>query len=164
MSLNLTFPWNEQAFLNAGEIVFRYKMKYTWKRYIGYAFIAATLYGLLRVVSRGDYSLLYLGVIFTAYWYLLRPILNRQRRKSQFTKEPVQNATMEFVISKGGIRINGHQVPWRDISTVIVHAKGFLLERPQGYPYLPAAAFKSDEDVEALLKRVESNGIKLRRV
>ena len=164
MSVTLTFPWNRQTYTEAGEIVFRYRMKYTWKQYVGYAFIAAGIYGLLRAVDVHDYSLVYLSVIFTAYWYLMRPILNRQRLKSHFAKEPVQKATMEFVITKGGIRINGHQVPWRDISAVIVDARGFLLERPQGYPYLPASAFKNDEDVEKFLSLVDANGIGLRRV
>ena len=164
MSITLTFPWNQQTYTEAGEIVFRYRMKYTWKQYVGYAFVAAGIYGALRVIDTRDYSLVYLSVIFTAYWYMVRPILNRLRLKSHFAKESVKNTTMEFVISKGGIRINGHHVPWRDISTVVVHAKGFLLERPEGYPYLPATAFKNDKDVETFLALVEENGIGLRRV
>ncbi len=164
MSITLSFPWNQQIYSEAGEIVFRYRMKYTWKQYVGYAFAAAGLYGALRAVDTHDYSLMYLGIVFTAYWYLMRPILNRQRLKSHFSKESIQNATMEFVLSKGGIRINGHHVPWRDISNVIVHPKGFLLERPEGYPYLPATAFKDDEAIEVFLAFIEEQGIGLRRV
>jgi len=164
VSIKVAFPWNEKTYLDAGEMVFDYRMQYTWRRYAGYVFIAMALYGLLTAVDRKDYALLYLGAVLSGYWYFMRPIINRQRLKRLFVKEPVHKASMEFVLSQGGIRINGHLVPWREISAVIVHPKGFLLERPQGYPYLPATAFGSDDDVEAFVSWVEANGIELRRV
>jgi len=164
MSLRITFPWNEQTYVQSGMIANRYKMRYSWKQVIGYAFIGVALYGTLKAIDRQDYSLLYLGIIFSIYWYFLRPILHRQRLKAFFKKEPAKNMTMEFVFNAHGVRINGNMIPWSHISRVIVSSSGFLLERPEGYPYIPATAFERDEDVETFLALVEKQGIDVRRV
>ena len=164
MSLRVTFPWNEQTYIEAGMIANRYTMRYSWKQIIGYAFIGVTIYGALKAIDRQDYTYLYLGTIFTLYWYFLRPILHRQRLQSFFKKEPVKHATMEFVFNAHGVRINGNMIPWKHISRVIVASGGFLLERPEGYPYIPETAFERDEDMETFLSLVEKRGIEVKRV
>jgi hypothetical protein len=55
-------------------------------------------------------------------------------------------------------------IPWKQISLVILHPKGFLLERPEGYPYLPATAFPRDKDVEFFFALIEKHDIPLVRI
>ncbi|NKQ40218.1 MAG: hypothetical protein HF962_01440 [Sulfurovum sp.] len=164
MSISLSFSWNEQAFATAGEIAYKYKATHTYKKYYGYFFIALMVLGSFRAVGLGDYSMLYIGVILSLYWYVARGLLYKSRLKSQFKKEHIKNATMKFTFSKEGVNINGNMIPWSHISKVIVHPKGFLLERREGYPYIPATAFESDNDVEKLLDILEQEDILLLRM
>ncbi len=164
MSVRLEFRWSEPVFVTAGEIAYAYKMQYGWWKYAGYFFIVLIVIGGLRAIGQGDYSVIYLGTILSIYWYYIKPFLYKARLKKQLVKESVDKLTMHFKITKGGININGNMIPWSNISKVIVHPKGFLLERPEGYPYLPATAFEKDDDVEYLLDLIERNDIELIRV
>jgi len=163
-SAPMTFPWDEKLYVTAGEIVFRYKMAYSYWKYVGYFFVALIPFGLLHVIDKGSYSLLYLGTILSIYWYIVRRYMHTVRLKKHFKKEPVSKSKMVFQIGKKGMRINGNMIPWDHFTAVIVHPKGFLLERPEGYPYLPATAFADDEAVEAFMDILAQRDIPIRMV
>jgi len=164
MSIHLEFQWSEPVYVTAGEIVYRYKMAYSWQKYAGYFFIGLMLFGGIKAVGEQEYSLLYLGTILSIYWYYIKGFLYKSRLKNSFKKEQIHQMKMVFDISKGGININGNMIPWHQITLVILHPKGFLLERPEGYPYLPATAFAKDEDVEYLFGLIERHDIPLVRL
>ena len=164
MSINLEFPWNQETFLNAGEIAYKYKMNYSYKKYVGYLFLGMIVLGILRSVGQKDYLVLYLGTVLSVYWFYIKGLLQKNRLKKQFEKERVDNLKMKISINKTGVKINGNFIPWSHISLVVVHPKGFLLERKEGYPYLPATAFKSDKDVLEFLKILEEKNIPTRNV
>lgn len=164
MRVHLEFQWSEQVYVAAGEIAYKYKMEYSWKKYAGYFFIGLIVVGGLRAIDQQDYSVLYIGTIFSAYWYFIKGFLHKGRLKNKFKNEDIKKLKMVFDITKGGININGNMIPWNHISLVILHPKGFLLERPEGYPYLPATAFESDKDVEFFLGLIEKHEIALSRV
>ncbi len=164
MSVHLEFQWSEAVYMTAGEIAYKYRELHSWRRYVGYFFIGLMLIGGLRVVGQQDYAVLYIGTIFSLYWYFVKGFLHKGRLKKQFRKEGIGQMKMLFDISKGGININGNMIPWKQISLVILHPKGFLLERPEGYPYLPATAFEKDKDVEFFFGLIEKHEIPLVRL
>ncbi len=164
MKVHLEFQWSEAVYVTAGEIAYKYKMAHSWKKYAGYFFIGLMIVGGLRAVGQEDYSLLYIGTILSVYWYYIKGFLHTGRVKNQFKKEGIRKLKMVFDISKGGININGNMIPWDHISLVILHPKGFLLERPEGYPYLPATAFEKEKDVEFFFNLIERHDIPLVRV
>ncbi len=164
MRVHLEFQWSEAVFITAGVIAYRYKMTHTWKKYVGYFFIGLTIIGGLKAIDQHDATLLYLGVLLAVYWYYIKGFLYKSRLKSQFKKEGIHRLKMVFDITKRGININGNMIPWDHISLVIFHPKGFLLERPEGYPYLPATAFASDRDVTYLLDLIDRHSIPVVRV
>ncbi len=164
MNITLEFPWNKDTYVKAGEIAYKYKMNYSYKKYVGYFFLAMLLYGILVSVGSQKYLILYLGTLLSIYWFYIKGMLQKSRLKKQFEKENFGNFTMKFSINKTGIKINGNFVPWSHISLVIAHPQGFLLERKEGYPYLPATAFKSEEDVLKFIEIVEQNKIPMKNV
>jgi hypothetical protein len=164
MSVNIEFRWNQEVYKLAGEIAYKYKMAYTWKKYLGYFFIGLIIIGLIKLKNSGDFSVIYIGAILSIYWYFIRGFLYKSRLLKNFKKEGISELTMHFNITKGGININGNMIPWRDITLVVVHPSGFLIERPEGYPYIPATAFSKDKEVEFFLKLLEKNEIPLKKV
>ncbi len=164
MSVHLEFQWSEAVYVMAGEIAYKYKMAHSWKKYAGYFFIGLMIFGGLRAVGQNDYAVLYIGSILSLYWFFIKGFLHKGRLKNSFKKEGIQQLKMVFDITKGGININGNMIPWHQISLVILHPKGFLLERPEGYPYLPATAFERDKDVEYFFNLIERHDIPLVRV
>jgi len=161
MSVNIEFQWSEDVYLTAGEIAQKYKMTHTWKKYIGYFFIGLIIVGVIKLSKDRDYSIIYIGVILSIYWFYIRDFLYKLRLKKSFEKEGIKHLKMLFNINKSRININGNIIPWRDVSLVILHPKGFLIERPEGYPYIPATAFARDKDVEFFLKLIDKNSIPL---
>ncbi len=159
MSIHIEFQWSEAVYVTAGEIAYTYKMAHSWKKYVGYFFIGIMIFGGFKAVGQNEYALLYIGGIFSLYWYYIKGFLYKGRLKNSFKKEGISQLKMVFHITKGGININGNMIPWKQISLVILHPKGFLLERPEGYPYLPATAFANDKDVNRFLDLLEKNGI-----
>ena len=164
MSIHLEFQWSEAVYVTAGEIAYKYKMAHSWKKYVGYFFIGLIVIGGLRAIGQQDYLVLYIGTILSVYWFYTKKLFYKMRLKKQFKKEGIRQLKMVFDMSKGGININGNMIPWNQISLVILHPKGFLLERPEGYPYLPATAFSRDKDVEYFFNLIEKHEIPLVRV
>jgi hypothetical protein len=164
MSAHLEFQWSEAVYVTAGEIAYKYKMAHSWKKYAGYFFIGLIVIGGLRAINQQDYSVLYIGTILSLYWFYIKGFLYKGRLKNSFKKEGIHQLKMVFDITKGGININGNMIPWKQISLVILHPKGFLLERPEGYPYLPATAFSGDKDVKFFFALIEKHDIPLVRI
>jgi len=160
MSISLKFPWTQASYVKAGQVAYKYQMAYSYKKYIGYAFIALMLFGLLT----STYDLLYLGLIFSVYWYYIRPILQAKRLQKEFKKEGLHGASISFLISAKGISINTNFIPWDQIRKVIIHQDGFLLERAEGYPFLPLEAFKNEEEVKTFLELVEREEILVKNI
>jgi len=86
----------------------------------------------------------------------------KSRLKKAFSKEGISGVKMKFNIDSRGVYINGNFVPWSQVSLVVVHPNGFLLERPEGYPFLPADSFEDDSAVEGFLEILEKNNIMLK--
>ncbi len=159
--VEVTFPWSEATYLSAGDIAYQYKMQYSYKRFIGYFFVAMIAFGVYRLYRYHDYSAIYIGTILTIYWYYIRRMLYKSRLKKQFKKEPISSAQMNIGISDSQIIINGNKIPWYHISRVIAHPDGFLLERAEGYPYLPASSFPSDESIRIFTDIVANKDIEI---
>ena len=161
MSIKAEFKWSKDIYKTAGEITYKYMMKYSYKKYIGYLFIGLILLGLYREYKFHDLSALYLGVILSIYWYYIRAFLYKKRLDKGYKKEGIDGINMHFNISKGGININGNMIPWRDISLAIIEDRGIVLKRAEGYPFLPVNSFKSQEDIEEFINLLGKNRVKV---
>ena len=161
MSIKAEFKWSKDIYKTAGEITYKYMMKYSYKKYIGYLFIGLILLGLYREYKFHDLSVLYLGVILSIYWYYIRSFLYKIRLDKGYKKEGIDGIDMRFNISKGGININGNMIPWSNISLAIIEDRGIVLKRAEGYPFLPVNSFKSQKDIEEFIELLEKNGVKV---
>ena len=160
MNISLNFPWTQERYVQAGKITYKYQMDYSYKKFIGYALLALMLYGLISKT----YDLLYLGLIFSVYWYYIRLYLQTARLKKEFTKEGLHGGNISFLINKKGVAINKNLIPWNHISQVIIHEDGFLLQRHEGYPFLPLNAFNNEEDAKAFLNLIDELDIPIKNI
>ena len=161
MSIKAEFKWSKDIYKTAGEITYKYMMKYSYKKYIGYLFIGLILLGLYREYKFHDLSVLYLGVILSIYWYYIRSFLYKIRLDKGYKKEGIDGIDMRFNISKGGININGNMIPWSGISLAIIEDRGIVLKRAEGYPFLPVYSFKKQKDIEEFIELLDKNGVKV---
>lgn len=160
MNISLEFPWTQERYVQAGKAAYKYEMGYSYKKYIGYAFLAIMLYGLISKT----YDLLYLGLMFSIYWHYIRPYIQTQQLKKVFLKEGLHGGSIKFLVNKKGVAINDNLLPWNHIAQVIIHKDGFLLDRTEGYPFLPLNAFKSDDDAKAFINLVDALNIPLKNI
>ena len=161
MSIKAKFKWSKEIYKSAGEITYKYMMKNSYKKYIGYLFIGLIVLGLFREIKFHDLSALYLGVILSVYWYYIRSFLYKKRLDKAYKKENMDGLDMQFTISKGGININGNMIPWNNISLAIIEDRGIVLKRAQGYPFLPVEAFSSKKDIEQFIELLNTNNVKV---
>lgn len=161
MSIKAKFKWSRDIYKSAGEITYKYMMKNSYRKYIGYLFIGLIALGLFREYKFHDLSALYLGVILSIYWYYIRSLLYKKRLDKGYKKEGIDGIDMHFNISKGGININGNMIPWRDISLAIIEDRGIVLKRAEGYPFLPVNSFRDKKDIEKFIQLLNNNGVKV---
>ena len=161
MSIKAEFKWSRDIYKSAGEITYKYMMKNSYKKYIGYLFIGLILLGLFREYKFHDLSALYLGVILSIYWYYIRSFLYKKRLDKGYKKESLDGINMRFNISKGGININGNMIAWKDISLAIIEDRGVVLKRAEGFPFLPVNSFEKQKDIEKFIQLLDKNGVKI---
>ena len=160
MNISIQFPWTQERYVQAGKAVYKYEMAYSYKKYVGYAFLIAMIYGLLT----NTYDLLYLGLIFSVYWYYIRNFIQTAKLKKVYKKEGIHGGSITFLISDKGVTINNNLIPWNHIAQVIIDKDGFLLDRNEGYPFLPLDAFNSAEDTENFINLVDSLAIPIIKI
>lgn len=160
----IKFPWSKEIYLQAGQLAFKYQMRYTYKKYIGWFFIAMLILGAFQVLGNNSYSIIYLSIILLFYWYITKGMLQTSKLKKNFEKDPFVGMNMEFKFTPKKITINSNTIPWSDISAVILSPKGFLLERSIGYPFVPVSAFRDDDDILSLKEMIDEKEIPIREI
>jgi len=152
----LEFTWNQEVYVGAGQLAYKYKMNYSYKKYIGWAIIIAFGFGLFSATKSDSYMILYISTILMVYWFFTKGLLQKLRLKKQFKNDPDVGKKMEIIINNRYIKINHNSIPWNHISLVVFNPKGILLERSEGYPFIPISAFKSSEDMITFREIVEN--------
>lgn len=160
MNISLAFPWTLERYVQAGKAVYKYEMAYSYKKYVGYTFLGLMIYGLIS----NTYDLLYLGLIFSIYWYYIRPFIQTTKLKKVYTKEGIHGGNVKFLINSKGVTINDNLIPWNHITQVIIDKDGFLLDRNEGYPFLPLDRFQSTKDAEDFINLVDSLAIPITNI
>jgi len=162
--ISLEFIWDKEVYVGSGELAYKYKMKYTYKKYIGWAIIALFAFGLFSATQDKSYEVLFIAIVLMVYWFITNGLIVKSRLKRNFSKDPDVGTKMKFVINNKYIKINNNPIPWGHISLVVFSPTGFLLERNEGYPFIPISAFKSSEDIIRFKEIVENQTAMMREI
>jgi hypothetical protein len=138
--------WDEAAFLEGAKLAYDFQMRHTWRRYAGWLFIAMTQFGVVGVLNHGSAGLLLLSTPLVLYWYVLRWPLRKRMALRSFERSGFAGRSLALEATEEGLCIDGGCVPWRNFGRVVASAEGYLLQRDEGFLFLPRTLFGSAEE------------------
>ena len=159
MSREVTFSyvWDEATAIKASELFYRYELKHSPKRFLGWFFIAMSQFGVVGALKHDAYGLLILSTVFLIYWYYLRWIIRKRIALKYFCNSSMADQTFEVSVGKKGVFQNGLLLPWNKISSVIEQQDGFLLYTEEGSLFFPLDAFDSGKTRQHFRNIVKSH-------
>ncbi len=146
--IKLTYTWDKKTFLDASHQAYKYEMKHSSKRFLGWIFIAMTQFGVVAAIRKGSIGLLLVSTILVLYWYFFRWKIRKRLIEKSFDQERIYHVTIE----KEKIIINQTDIDWDTILEVISLEKGFLLFFDKSFLFFPATAFKDIDEKNAFAK------------
>ncbi|BBG65281.1 hypothetical protein NNO_0578 [Hydrogenimonas sp.] len=158
--LKLTLKWDEESFMEGAKLAYDYEMKESWRRYVGWFFIALTQFGVVGAVRYGAIGLLLVSTLLVTYWYFLRWPLRRSALRRFFKKLPNAGREITLEVESGGLCVDEVCVPWSSFRRVIASSKGYLLDMGDAFLYLPREIFPDSESrnsfVAVLKEKIEN--------
>jgi hypothetical protein len=153
------FKLDKKSFVEASLFTYRYELKRSPKRFLGFIFIAMSQFGVVALLREGQSGLLLLSSILLIYWYFLREKIRKKIYEKSFRED------IEFTlrVDESGLNINGLDLKWSDISRIIEFEYGFILYYKNQSLFIPNSAFNKREREEFIsllkkhIKEFESN-------
>ena len=145
------FVWDEATFMEGAKLAYDYDMRHTWRRYVGWFFIAMTQFGVVGAINHGAPGLLLVSTILVVYWYFLRWPLRKRALRRFFEKSPLKDQEIVVEPEEGGICLAGSCVPWREFVRVVASERGYLLDMVDGFLYIPRKVFADSESRNAFV-------------
>jgi hypothetical protein len=151
----ISYKWDRENFKKAFEKSYVHQYKHSARRYIGWFFIAMAQFGVVAALKGGSVGLLMLSTILIVYWYVLKKRLVYRRALKIFEHSPLKDHTITLQIDSDGVAQNGMKIGWQEIQGVVPVEDDILLYYQNHAFYIPATAFRSLEEKNALIQTAE---------
>ncbi len=162
--ITLSFRWDKDTYMQAGEFAYEYRMYHTPKKYLGWIFIALLQFGVVGALLKGTLAILLFSTIMLIYWYYLKIRIERFYLSKKFDNEKDANKLLRISIKDDGIDIDKRKVLWSEIPLIIAGEKGYLLDHISGYIFFPNKAFNQEEDKTNFINIAKNNGVYIQRI
>jgi len=144
--ITISYLWDKDTYLKASEIAYKYELKHSPKRFLGWIFIALTQFGVVSAMKGGAIGLLLLSSILVVYWYYFRWQIRKKILLKNFDTSNNANHQFKIIADDKGLNIDKVDIQWSSILEVISFAEGFLLYHNDTFIFLPSKAFDSIEE------------------
>ena len=151
--LEFSYKWDKETFLNASHEAYKYEMKHSPKRFLGWIFIAMTQFGVVAAFKGAPIGLLLISTFLVIYWYFLRWPMRKSMLAKRFDKE----ATYDIKVKEDEIIINEKKIAWSEVLEVVSLEKGFLILANDSFFFFPRKAFKTLEEKNAFAEIAKKN-------
>ncbi len=141
--MQIELKWDEKRFLEGAKLAYDYDMRQTWRRYVGWLFIAMTQFGVVGAIRHGSVGLLLISTLLVLYWYFLRWPLRKRVLRRFFKRSAVAGKRLRLMLEEKGLCVDDQCIPWDRFTRVIATETGYLLDMGDGFFYLPRSIFAS---------------------
>jgi hypothetical protein len=145
-TIQFSYTWDKKSFLESSYEAYKYEMKHSPKRFLGWIFIAMTQFGVVAAFKGAPIGLLLVSTLLVGYWYFFRWRLRKSMLSKTFDKNPNLSQTYNVAVNDRAIDINGSLIDWSDIKEVVSLKKGFLILSNNSFFFFPKNAFKDIEE------------------
>jgi len=144
--IHISYIWDKETYLKASEIAYKYELKHSPKRFLGWIFIAMTQFGVVQVMKGGAIGLLLLSSILVIYWYYFRWQIRKKLLLKNFDISNNKNHQFKIIADDEGLNIDNVGIQWSNILEVVSFDEGFLLYYNDTFIFFPTKAFESIEE------------------
>jgi len=147
---NTKYLWSEEVALLSSELFYKYEFRHSYRRYMGWAFIAMAQFGVVGALKHDAYGMLIVSSFLLLYWYGVRWQLRKRLAKRLFGISPLANQEVTTSFDAEGMKTDDTFTPWSEIEKVVEVESGFLFYGEHQSNFFPKNAFSSSEDRDAL--------------
>ncbi len=144
-AIRLSYCWDQETFLKASKAAYKYEMKHSPKRFLGWIFIAMTQFGVVAALKKGVVGLLLISTILVVYWYFFRWNIRKKLLLKSFEKSSTKNHCYSMVADKEGIHSEAITILWEHVNQVVALHEGFLIYSDASSLFIPTNAFADEE-------------------
>jgi len=144
--ITINYTWDKETFLKASHAAYKYEMKHSPKRFLGWIFIVMTQFSVVAAMKKEAVGLLLISTFLTIYWYFLRWPMRRAMLSKSFDAITDANHTFNITASQEGLMIDEHMTPWDKVLEVVSLEEGYLLYHSDTFVFFPVYAFKNLEE------------------
>ena len=148
-NIEIVYIWDKNNIEKLFNASYKYLFENSYKRYIGWLFIALLQFGVVVAFKNGTFGLLLFSTIVLIYWYYGKKYIAKKRAVNFFEKSPFKDKKIKISANKSGLKIdsiNSNFWKWEDIDKVVSINDDILLYKEPNFHYIPSSAFKSIDD------------------
>jgi hypothetical protein len=142
--VRVNLVWDEATFLTGAKILYDYTLRHSWRRYLGWIFIALAQFGVVLALKQGTSGMLFLGTLLMIYWYFLRWPSRKAALKRQFAQAELAGKKLRIVADDSELKVDGAPLPWSAVHLALSTPEGYLLAIENGFLYLPRNVFADE--------------------
>ena len=158
-TIETIFIWNEAVALRSSELFYKYEFRHSYRRYIGWIFIAMAQFGVVGALKHDAYGMLVVSSFLLIYWYGIRWQLRKRLAMRLFASSPLANKEIVTYFKTEGFETEGKIVPWSDVVKVVEKGDGFLFFRVDHVSFFPKEAFKTSDERVALRELLKQSNL-----
>ena len=158
-SLHASFIWSQALAIRSSELFYNYEFRHSYRRYVGWIFIAMAQFGMVGALKHDSYGMLFVSSFLLLYWYGIRWQLRKLLAKHQFQASPLADQTVDVTFSDRGLIRGQLLTPWKEIAHVIQNELGFLFFMASKSTFVPKEAFGSTDESAKLSALLQAQGV-----
>lgn len=144
--IELKYIWDKKTALLSTKLFYDYEYKYSYRRYLGWLFIAMVQFGVVGALKHDAYGMLVLSTVLVLYWYFLRYEIRKRIAMKQFNSSTLADREIMASLQDDGLFSEQGLIRFGDINHVVEYGKGFLIYTLNQALFFPKEAFVSSED------------------
>jgi len=149
-SVEAKFVWSEAVALLSSELFYKYEFRHSYRRYIGWLFIAMAQFGVVGALKHDAYGMLVVSSFLLIYWYAIRWQLRKRLALKLFSSSPQANQEITTSFDTDGLETDGKNVLWKEVLKVVEKGEGFLFYTQEQPSFFPKESFSSSDERDAL--------------
>ena len=157
------YLWDEATALLSSELFYKYEFRHSYRRYVGWFFIAMAQFGVVGALKHDAYGMLILSSFLLLYWYAVRWQLRKRLILRHFRASDMADQEITTTFDETGIHTGAETIAWKDVKKVVEQEAGFLFYTVTKANFFPKTSFKSAQQREALRMLLKKADIMLEK-
>jgi hypothetical protein len=156
--ITIRYRWDRRNFDALLEHAYLFLFAHSYRRYVGWFFIALLQFGIVAAMKQRAFGLLLFSSITVFYWYFVKKWIAHRRALASFDHSPLKGEQIELVADEEGLRGKEGHWPREKIDEVRAIDDAILIRVASQFYYLPESAFDSIESRSAFKRLAREKG------